>query len=119
MAIKLCEYGCGQEAKFQLKSGKWICNKNWTRCSINKKKNALGVKKAHKNGKCTSKGLKGKEGWNKGKILNDINTIFTKNSNFDTGYVKKVILQLKLKEYKCLKCDISNWNGTNFRIRSY
>ena len=55
--------------------------------------------------------MKGKEGWNKGKILNDINTIFTKNSNFDTGYVKKVILQLKLKEYKCLKCDISNWNG--------
>lgn len=32
--IKLCEYGCGQEAKFQLKNGKWCCKKNTSGCPI-------------------------------------------------------------------------------------
>jgi hypothetical protein len=30
----LCEYGCGQEAKYQLKNGKWICSRRWNMCPI-------------------------------------------------------------------------------------
>jgi hypothetical protein len=30
--MKICEYGCGQEAKYQFKNGKWCCSKNVSSC---------------------------------------------------------------------------------------
>ncbi len=37
--MKLCDYGCGRKAKFQLKNGKWCCNYNISSCpKINKKR---------------------------------------------------------------------------------
>ena len=36
----LCEYGCGQEAKYQLKNGKWCCNKSYRKCP---NKNVNGI----------------------------------------------------------------------------
>lgn len=39
----LCEYGCGLEAKYQLKNGKWCCCKSWNSCPINKEKSRQGV----------------------------------------------------------------------------
>jgi len=34
----LCDYGCGQEAKFQLKNGKWCCSKSQNSCIKIRKK---------------------------------------------------------------------------------
>ncbi len=45
--IILCQYGCGQEAKFINKSGKHTCSKYNAQCPANRKKNSQGVKKAH------------------------------------------------------------------------
>ena len=42
--MKLCDYGCGQEAHFQLKNGKWCCSKHWNSCPQLKKKIVKGVK---------------------------------------------------------------------------
>ena len=36
--IHICEYGCGQEAKYQLKNGKWCCSKSYNSCPVSKKK---------------------------------------------------------------------------------
>lgn len=33
MGIKLCDYGCGQEAKHPFKNGKWCCSKYSSQCS--------------------------------------------------------------------------------------
>ena len=33
-----CEYGCDQEAKFQLRNGKWCCSDFYTKCPENKRK---------------------------------------------------------------------------------
>ena len=30
--MKLCDYRCGKEAKYQFKNGKWCCNKSWNSC---------------------------------------------------------------------------------------
>lgn len=38
----LCKYGCGQEAKYQLKNGDWICSLSKNQCPVLKKKNSLG-----------------------------------------------------------------------------
>jgi len=47
----LCNYGCGQEGKFTLASGKVCCSKSYNSCSEIKKKNAIGVSRAHRDGK--------------------------------------------------------------------
>lgn len=61
-----CEYGCGEEATFQLKSGKWCCSKSPNSCPVNKEKNRQGLKKAHKDGKMRTDQFDGKRGWRKG-----------------------------------------------------
>lgn len=37
----LCDYGCGQEALFQFKNGKWCCSKNQNTCPSMKEKNRV------------------------------------------------------------------------------
>lgn len=45
--MKLCDYGCGKEAKFQISSGRWCCENNSSKCSSIKEKisNSLKNKK--------------------------------------------------------------------------
>lgn len=45
--IILCEYGCGQQAKFKTKGGRNICCKSPNQCQVNRKKNSQKVKIAH------------------------------------------------------------------------
>lgn len=62
--IIYCEYGCGQEAKFQTKPGKNICAKSCNSCPVNKKKNSDKKLLAYKEGtKCGWK--KNYKPWNK------------------------------------------------------
>jgi len=49
--IKLCDYGCGQQAKFEMTNGNWCCEDHYSKCPNNIKKNSDGVKKAHKEGR--------------------------------------------------------------------
>lgn len=67
----LCEYGCGLEAKFQLKSGKWCCSKHYSSCLAVKRKNSKTRKqqiiKQKENGTYVNNfHNKNKEPWNKG-----------------------------------------------------
>lgn len=74
----LCEFGCGQEAHFQLKSGKWCCCKSHNSCPINREKNRLGIlnspKHTHENYVLRYKNMsdesKRKMKWNKGLTKN-------------------------------------------------
>ena len=36
--MKLCDYGCGQEANHQFKNGKWCCSKYYTSCPVEREK---------------------------------------------------------------------------------
>ena len=44
--MKVCDYGCGQEAKYQLKSGKWCCSESYKKCPEMIRKNKEGQQKA-------------------------------------------------------------------------
>lgn len=119
-----CEYGCGNDAKYQMTSGKWCCEKFYTQCPANKKKNSDQIKDAHKEGRVIGwsdlwKSKKVKS-WNKGKnIFSDSRLskktpkdIFKKDSDVHRQYAKRLIIQEKLIEYKCRDCDlIDEWNG--------
>ena len=37
--MKLCDYGCGREAKYPFKNGKWCCENNTSKCPKVKRKN--------------------------------------------------------------------------------
>ncbi len=39
MSERLCDYGCGQESKSQLKNGKWCCSKSQNACKYIREKN--------------------------------------------------------------------------------
>ena len=47
--IKLCDYGCGQEAQYQFKNGKWCCSNNINSCPSLKKKHSKRIRILHKN----------------------------------------------------------------------
>ncbi len=43
--MKLCDYGCGQEAKYPFKNGKWCCEDHWRKCPIQRQKVSMQKKK--------------------------------------------------------------------------
>ena len=43
-----CKYGCGQEAKHQLKNGEWCCSESHNSCPVNIQKNKNGNKREGK-----------------------------------------------------------------------
>lgn len=57
--MKFCDYGCGQESKFQFANGKWCCSKSRNQC----------VKEREKNSKSCKGKNKGQLPWNKGKKI--------------------------------------------------
>jgi len=63
----LCDYGCKQEAQYQLKNKKWCCSKNTSQCSEIKKKNNQHLKGSKQKPRSVetknkiSKALKGKK----------------------------------------------------------
>lgn len=66
--MKICDYECGKKAEYQLKNGKWCCEKDYRKCLGIRKRNS----EAHK-GKIPSKETRKKisevmRGKNKGKI---------------------------------------------------
>lgn len=70
--MKLCDYGCGQEAHYQFKNGNHCCNKSQNSCPIIKEKNRtslLGKNKGKKRSSFTRNQMsKSKLGLQKGKL---------------------------------------------------
>ena len=106
----LCDYGCGQEAKFQTSNGKPCCSKHYSSCSAIKAKNSAGLKKA------TAEGRKGytwnpASAWNKGKQITPNDEIFVEYSPYSTELVKNRIILNQLLDYRCSCCGIDEWQG--------
>ncbi len=45
--MQLCEYGCGQPAKFKNKSGTWMCSEFWQQCPTKRKETSIISKRTH------------------------------------------------------------------------
>ena len=85
--MKVCEYGCGQEAGYQLKNGKWCCSLSQNSCSVIRKKMSEGnkgrplskatkkkmseSKKGKKTRPCSEETKKKLSATNKGKTLSE------------------------------------------------
>jgi 5-methylcytosine-specific restriction endonuclease McrA len=111
-----CEFGCGNDAKFQLKNGKWICSKFSTQCEVNKHKNSSGLKNAVMEGKVSyeiryeslSDEAKKRMNWNKGKFT---------GTNFSYGGTgnHKAVLILE-RTHQCEHCKNTEWMGSHITL---
>ena len=66
-----CEYGCGEDAKHQLKNGKWCCKKSQNSCTeikIKISKSLKGICISEETKRKISDSNKGRTAWNKGKL---------------------------------------------------
>ena len=124
-----CEYGCNQEAQYQLKNGKQCCSKKSNSCSEVRRKNAEGLKLAYKEGRKDRENLNKHapewKGWQKGKTIFDHPTlcdkikpekVFTIGSCVYTRSLKKWLITQGLKECKCEKCGLSQWQGEDISL---
>jgi Zn finger protein HypA/HybF involved in hydrogenase expression len=116
----LCDYGCGNEANFQLKNGKNCCAKRPSGCEVLKKINSDSGKKAYSEGKRLSaktryanlpQESKDRMNWAKGKTFTPNEDVFKEDSCYSNEMVKQRIVNQNLLEYKCVKCGIDSWQG--------
>jgi len=125
----LCEYGCNQEAKYQLKNGKWCCSEHTSQCPAIKEKNSTGLKQAHEKGVLSTKhfDIEGRRNWSKNKNCfndnrikaktNDINDYLNNKLEINTYNLKKYLISLNILENKCDVCGISKWNDKDINLQ--
>ena len=92
--MPLCDYGCGQEANFQFKNGKWCCSKNISLCEcvknkIREKRKGTTLSKDHK--QKISQTLKGRKASTKTRLKMSIARKGKKHPN----YGKKFSIETK------------------------
>lgn len=110
---ELCDYGCGQEAKFYFKSvDKWCCSKHANQCPIMREKNSSGLKECYqKNNKVTPKNFSNES---KNKMGKKSAETKMKNSSKlswdDSPLSEKLRRVLKEQDNKCFICKIDSWN---------
>jgi len=97
----LCDYGCGQEAVYQFKNGKWCCSKTVYKCLIFKKKLTSLTKRLWENREFREKMIVSHSGqvpWNKGKEGVYSNQVIEQIRNFNKGKVRSEEHRRKISE---------------------
>ena len=109
----LCDYGCGLEAKYQLKSGKMCCSKHYNSCPAIKKKNSEArkqqISEQKENGTFVNNfHNKNKKPWNKGITKDDDQRLKkaseTLKKHYAQGLIKAGFLGRKHTEETKKKC---------------
>ena len=111
--IKICEYGCGKAAKFQLKCGKWCCSESFNKCEAVRFKNSKGCKEAYETDKRSVKGFS--DTARKKSLLTRQKHSFEYMINNPNQFYASEVLRRSLlfsgREEKCEICGISEWQG--------
>lgn len=114
----ICDYGCGKEASYQLKNGKRCCCKYTSQCEEMRKRNTIGLKQAHKDGKMNTRHLKCYRNSNKGKKFGfkyDLKEYL--NGKFILSNKLKIrLIEEEIKEHKCEKCNLTQWNDKDIPL---
>lgn len=142
--MNMCSYGCGNVAIYQLKNGKYSCQRNYRMCPEIRKKSSLirkGRKFSEEHKSNISKSLQGRKfSEEHKKSLSQNNRTFSLNENFfinmnsaekwywagfilADGCISKSVLEITLKKsdhkhlMKFLKCIKSNYEIYNKKIK--
>jgi hypothetical protein len=85
ITTECCRFGCGNIALFQNSSGGLMCSTSANKCSVNRAKNAGGVKIAHSVGIMNST-FGGRQNWSAGLTENTDDRIKTRNTTQRAGF---------------------------------
>lgn len=77
---------------------------------------SMSAHKGHCLGSNSTEHLNGSRGWSRGKILKSKDEIFCQSSAVSTGYAKKALLSLNLREHRCEDCGLDSWNGKEITL---
>lgn len=122
---KKCAY-CGNDAFYQLKNGKWCCCVSLNKCPAMREKNSIGVKKAHKEGRCgiyamSKESLKrlhdGQRKGNETRRDIAVSNAFSKGSGISRTALAKYMVENLGIEYKCQCCGLTSWNGKELHLQ--
>ena len=114
--MHICEYGCGKEAKYQLKNGKWCCCEHYNKCEAIRKKNSEGGKLSYQKGR---KKIFTEEHRIKSKQVSRqkaIKNAFKFGSSISNAALKKYLIEDIGIPNKCALCSISQWRGKNITL---
>lgn len=111
--MKICEYGCGKEAKFKLSNGKWCCSSHFSKCECMRKKNSNGLKKSYNDGTRTWRGFSdaARKKSFKTNRAKAIKRALQKGSSTSNIAIKKYLLEDLHIPNKCAICSLSEWRG--------
>lgn len=113
-----CDYGCGQEAKYEFDNGKICCSEHYTSCPAVREKNSKGLKEAHENGNVSTEQLDGNRAWNKGQTF-DIGEGGKKPIK-DTASPKNIKYKLVNKRgHICERCGDSMHMGNKIPLEMH
>ena len=121
---------CGAPAKTRSKhTGNYSCELTSTKCPALRARNAVGVKKAHTDGRMSTKHLDNVRAWSRGLTrktdprIRQVSTltndeIFCRNSKCARRQARKRILDEELIPYVCSLCgQLPSWNGKELTLQ--
>lgn len=110
--MEICNYGCGQLAKFKLKNGKNCCSCHQNKCQAIREKNSNGLKQAYTSGKkLVSFTDVHREKSKEAKLANSISNAFVLGSRQSNHYIKRLLIQEMSVAERCNDCGINEWQG--------
>lgn len=100
----LCDYGCKQEGKYIMTTGKICCSERYNSCPAIRKKNSEGLERAHAENRMPI--IKGTVPHNKGKTIpvELVKVNFTLNGK---GPHKRILIHER--GHKCESCNNTEW----------
>jgi len=101
--MKLCDYGCGNEAKFKFKNGKWCCSENHIMCSALReqiRKNMIGEKNPQYGKKCSEETKKKIRQSLKGQMCGVSNPFYGKKHTKESKNKMSKSLRWSIEDYK-------------------
>ena len=110
--MTLCDYGCGKEGTFVLSSGKRCCSSHYNKCESVRKKNSLGLKKCHKEGRKVSFTKEQQ----RNSILSHRKNLMSKPFEEWGKRLRKDFL-LEEQNGKCLWCELDTWLGKQITLQ--
>lgn len=120
--IKLCDYGCGQIANYQMENGKWCCEDSYNKCPFIRNKNSKALKKSYRtnNRRFIYSHLmnwrKNSDSYGYKKWVEfAINKIFIENPiNFADH--KLLLIEMFDWKYECSMCGLTEWNNNSISL---
>jgi 5-methylcytosine-specific restriction endonuclease McrA len=113
-----CEYGCNQIGSYSI--GKKICcSKSQNNCPAIREKNSKGLKKAYEQGIRAVVGFddSSRQASIDSKKQKALDDLVSNNSSYRCNhFLKKIINENSLLEYKCFVCSTNTWNGKKLSL---